>query len=130
MLLAADQPHALGRIYHIADGARTTIGELVGALAESLDCPPPQARVIPLGLARLLCGVGVWLGRLRLRRWEPLISPAALRFLGTSRFVDIRRAREELGYSPRIGYREGVADTVRWLEAHAHDSTPFAHSAL
>lgn len=128
MLLAAEKPRAIGRIYHITDGSRTTIGEFVETIAEALKCPTPRARVIPLRLARALCGVGVLLGRWKIRRWQPVISPAALRFLGTSRFIDIRRAREELGYSPRVDLRDGIAATIGWIEEHSHESNLFAHS--
>jgi nucleoside-diphosphate-sugar epimerase len=101
---------------------------LVARLADLQGCPAPQ-RILPLPVARFLCWLGDWMGRLKLRRHRPpVISPAALRFLGTSRWVDIARAREELGYQPRVTIREGLADTLRWLEEQSHEPADLAHS--
>jgi nucleoside-diphosphate-sugar epimerase len=112
MLLAARAPGAAGRIYHITDGSRTTIGNFVEHLADQAGCPRPRPWF-------LLPGFIVWpvLGLLNLvRRVYPRcpdpIKPGPLRFLATSRYVEIRRAREELGYAPRVDYRAGLADAV------------------
>lgn len=128
MLRAAATPAARGQIYHITDGSRTTIGELVEYLAELQGCPQPE-RIIPMRMARALCGVGEFLGRLHLRFWAPIISPASLRFLGTSRWVDIRRAREELGYAPQVSMREGVAASLRWIEEHGREPAYLSRSS-
>jgi nucleoside-diphosphate-sugar epimerase len=123
--LAARVPAARGRVYHITDGSRTTIGELVDCLAEQLGCVPPR-RVLPFGVARAACVVFELLGRVR-RKPAP-ITRAALRFLGTSRFVDIRRARAELGYQPEMLYREGITATLQWLKEQAHGPADIALS--
>jgi nucleoside-diphosphate-sugar epimerase len=123
--LAARVPAARGRVYHITDGSRTTIGQLVDFLAQELGSPPPQ-RVLRFGVARTACVLFEWLGRLR-RRPAP-ITRAALRFLGTSRFVDIGRARAELGYQPEVLYREGVPSTLQWLKEQAHGHADIAGS--
>ncbi len=131
MVQAAAVPAAYGRIYHITDGSRTSIGAFVGRLAELLRCPPPQ-KVLPFFVPYLGCVVFELLAGLRLRRAPAPINRAALRFLGTSRFVDIRRAREELGYVPRVSYQEGLADAVRALQqadvlrGPHHEPTPTA----
>jgi nucleoside-diphosphate-sugar epimerase len=108
MMLAADSQRAAGRTYNITDGSRTTIGELVGHLARVLDCEVPK-RVLPTVVPRVansLCGL--------LGRAGP-ISPSALRFLGTSRHVDIRRAEEELGFHPQVPVAQGVPAMADWL---------------
>lgn len=112
MLLAGNCSVVPGRVYHISDGSRTTIGQFVDRLADLLGCPSPK-KVRPLWLARTACAVLELVSRWRGR--PPPISRAALRFLGTSRFVDISRARAELGYQPRIGYQDGLADALRWF---------------
>jgi nucleoside-diphosphate-sugar epimerase len=119
MLLASAIPVASGRIYHITDGSRTTIGQFVDALAEQLGCQPPR-RVMSYTVPYLACHAFEWLRWLHLYRGQPPITRAALRFLGTSRFVDIRRAREELGYAPQIDFRTGLAETVRQFKEHCH----------
>jgi nucleoside-diphosphate-sugar epimerase len=118
MRLAADlkSPAKPGRVYQITDGSRTTIGELVGCLAELLGCPVPT-KVLPFALPWLGCRIFELLKPV-LRRPGP-INRAGLRFLGTSRYVDIRRAREELGYEPQVSYRTGMAAAVRWFKEHS-----------
>jgi nucleoside-diphosphate-sugar epimerase len=132
LLCAAQVPAARGRVYHVTDGSRTTIGEFVSRLAELLGCPPPRL-VLPFFVPYLGCFAAEFLGRTGLRRGPARINRATLRFLGTSRFVDISRARRELAYTPRIMYREGLAATVQWLEGQPHAQSavaePFAGSA-
>jgi nucleoside-diphosphate-sugar epimerase len=111
MLLAAHAPGARGRIYQITDGSRTTIGELVEQLAERVGCPVPQ-KVLSYYVPALACRLLGTLQRLKLRKKPGPINRASLRFLGTSRFVDIRRAREELGYAPQVALPEGLDSCV------------------
>jgi nucleoside-diphosphate-sugar epimerase len=123
MLLAADAPEAAGRIFHITDGSRTTIGQFVGRLAELTGSRRPRW-VLP--------GPLVWsvLGTLNLvRRLYPRcplpIQPGPLRFLATSRFVDIRPAREYLNYVPRWGHREGLANALEGDSALFQQGVPY-----
>jgi nucleoside-diphosphate-sugar epimerase len=113
MLLAAEAPGAAGRIYHITDGTRTTIGEFIDRLADLSGCPRPQ-RMMPRVVVRSLMPL-LALARHLHPRFPLPIGPGPLRFLGTSRYVDIRRARDELGYAPQIDYRAGLTDAVAGL---------------
>lgn len=105
--LAARASGAAGRTYNITDGTKTTIGSLVAELARVLGCQEPK-RVLPSVVPRVANSVCGLVGR------PGPVSPSALRFLGSSRFVDIRRARAELGFEPRIRVAEGV-ETMRTL---------------
>jgi nucleoside-diphosphate-sugar epimerase len=119
LLLAAEKPQASGRIYHITDGSRTTIGELVDYLAELSGATPPE-KVLPLAIPKTACLVFEWLQRLKLRSKPGPINRVGLRFLGTSRSIDISRARSELGYEPQVSFREGLAATVQALKSRDH----------
>lgn len=114
LILAGKTPAAKGRIYNITDGSRTTIAEFATCLAELLGAPPPTKR-LPYAIPYLGCVFFELLGKIKKRKKPAPINRPALRFLGTSRFVDIRRAREELGYQPRMMYREGMAATLPWI---------------
>jgi len=126
ILLAGAKPGTAGRIYHVADGSRTTIGQFVDVLAELMDCPPPR-RSLPLIVPRTACVLFETLQRLGLRKKPGPINRAGLRFLGTSRWVDIQRARAELGFSPRIQFREGLAQTIVRSGTPAAERPAFAH---
>ena len=57
------------------------------------------------GLAEAICApLGI----------EPPIYRRRVDFFTKSRAFDISRARAELGYSPRIGLREGIGRTLQW----------------
>ncbi len=109
MLLAGEMREAASRTYNIADGTATTIGELVSELARALNCSEPT-RVLPKLVPRIANSICGLMGK------KGPISTSALRFLGTSRQVDISRARKELGFNPQIHVTAGInsiADSLR-----------------
>jgi nucleoside-diphosphate-sugar epimerase len=108
MILAGHATSATSRVYNVTDGSRTTIGQLVGKMAEVMGCPEPK-KVMPSIVPRLANSVCGLLGR------NGPVTPSALRFLGTSRHVDIARARSELGFDPRVGIAEGLQGMASWL---------------
>jgi nucleoside-diphosphate-sugar epimerase len=114
MRRAARTPAARGRAYHITDGSRTRIGEFIDCLAELLGCPRPQ-KVLPFAVPYLGCLVFETLAALRLYRGRAPISRTGMNYLGYSRVIDIARARRELGYEPRIAYRDGLALALKDL---------------
>jgi nucleoside-diphosphate-sugar epimerase len=119
ILLAGRTPASRGRVYHITDGSRTTIGQFIDRLAELIRCPPPR-KVLPYAVPYLACVLFQSLAALHLYRGRPPISRASLRHLGTSRFFGIERATRELGYIPRVLYQEGLSNAVKWMEDHSH----------
>jgi 2-alkyl-3-oxoalkanoate reductase len=129
MLLAGRCDHASGRIYHVTDGTRTTLEEVVAFLAGVLAVEPPH-RVIPRFVVRAGCRFGARLVRFGILRRAPLTWSEML-FVGTSRYVDISRAKEELGYAPRVTFREGMAATLKWIQEQTNErAQPFAAPAI
>jgi nucleoside-diphosphate-sugar epimerase len=102
---------------------------MVEHLAQLSGCEPPQ-KVLPYIIPAAACRLFEGLRRLRLMRGPGPINRTALRFLGTSRSLDISRARKELGYEPKIGFREGMAATVQWIQEHDQEPThaPTTHA--
>lgn len=125
LLLAAEKPAASGRVYNITDGATTTIGQLIDCLAEASGTPRPE-KVLPLVVPKAACLVFETLQRLKLRSKPGPINRVGLRFLGTSRSIDISRARRDLGYEPRVKFPDGMIANVRALQAaeKKHDAVP------
>jgi nucleoside-diphosphate-sugar epimerase len=119
LLLAGRSTGAGGRIYHITDGSRTTIGELASFLAGCLGCRPPGF-VLPYFLPYVGCVGFELLSRLWGGPVPAPISRSELLFLGTSRFVDVSRARSELGYVPRVGYRDGLPPALQWINEQSY----------
>jgi nucleoside-diphosphate-sugar epimerase len=119
VILAGTVPAARGKIYNVTDGSRTTIGELADTIAQTLGCPPPQKR-LPFFVPQLACVLFDVIGLVK--KVKAPINRASLRFLGTSRFVDIGRARQELGYAPQVSVKDGIPASLRELRPSSSES--------
>ena len=107
--LAAETPGAAGQIYIITGSEAPTLKELVAEIASIAQVPPPRVRlpVWPFWMAGALCeSVCVPLGI------EPPIYRRRVDFFTKNRWFDISRARNELGYSPKVSLRDGIARTL------------------
>lgn len=107
--LCATVPGAAGRTYILAGGEVTTLNELTTLIAEEARVSPPRLHlpVWPFRTAGAICeALCAPLGI------EPPIYRRRVDFFTKSRAFDISRARAELGYSPRVGLREGIRRTL------------------
>jgi nucleoside-diphosphate-sugar epimerase len=109
--LCGEVPAAAGRTYILAGGEVTTLGELIGLIAEEARVPRPRLRlpVWPFWIAGAACEAlcapfGI----------EPPIYRRRVDFFTKSRAFDISRARTELGYAPQVSLREGIRRTLEW----------------
>ena len=106
LLAAAATPGAAGRTYNAADGSDITWSRYFGDLARLANTPPPRSA--PLALARPAATLFELLWKLLPFRRRPPISHEALNLVGSHHRLPIDRARQELGYLPRIGYEEAL----------------------
>ena len=114
-LLRGEHPAAANRIYILAGAEVTTLNALVGLVAEGAGVPAPTRHVPvwPFWVAGAVCeAVCVPL------RIEPPIFRRRVDFFTKSRAFDITRARTEVGFTPRIGLREGIRRTLDWYRTH------------
>lgn len=109
--LAARRPEALGQVFTIGGPRYTTLRELVDTVADVLGRPRPRLRVPyrPVYWASVVCervcrALGV----------EPPLFPRRVEFFALDRAFDISRAREVLGYEPRVDLETGLRRTARW----------------
>jgi dihydroflavonol-4-reductase len=109
--LCGEHPAAANRTYILAGGEVTTLNELVAVVADVAGVPVPRVHlpVWPFRAAGAVCeAVCAPFGI------EPPVYRRRVDFFTKSRAFDISRARHELGYTPRIGLREGIARTLDW----------------
>lgn len=107
--LAAEAPIAAGRTYILAGDEAPTLKELVLEIAGLADVAAPRFRlpVWPFWLAGALCeAVCVPLGI------EPPIFRRRVKFFTSNRWFDISRARNELGFAPKVSLHDGIRRTL------------------
>jgi nucleoside-diphosphate-sugar epimerase len=112
---AGEEPAGANGTYILAGAEVTTVNELVKLVAEVAGVRPPRLHlpVWPFWLAGAACeAVCVPLGI------EPPIYRRRVDFFTKSRAFDISRARREIGYSPKVGLRDGIALTLAWYREH------------
>ena len=103
-----------GQAYFITNHEPLPIGELLNRILAAAQAPP-VTKQIPAALAY---GVGACLETaysLLGKQDEPRMTRFLARQLSTAHWFDQRRAREELGYTPRISITEGLERLARWF---------------
>ena len=113
--LCGEVARAAGRTYILAGGDVPTLNDLAAMIAQEAQVPPPRLHlpVWPVWLAGAACeALCAPLGL------EPPLYRRRVDFFTKSRAFDISRAREELGYAPAVGLREGIHRTLAWYREH------------
>ena len=119
-VLALRHEAAPGHAFNVSDGLDITWKEFTDGLAKGFGCP--QVRwSLPYWMAN---GIGFSLEHsYRLLRkttrlnTQPLLSRQAVHMLGNDQDFSNRKAREMLGWEPRIDYVTGLEATLAWLRA-------------
>jgi nucleoside-diphosphate-sugar epimerase len=113
--LCGEVPAAAGRTYILAGGEVTTLNELTRMIADAAGVLPPRLHlpVWPFWIAGALCEAACAPFRI-----EPPLYRRRVDFFTKSRAFDISRARQELGFAPAVGLRDGIRWTLGWYREH------------
>ncbi|MGC8623430.1 MAG: NAD-dependent epimerase/dehydratase family protein [Candidatus Micrarchaeia archaeon] len=98
MLLAKENKVSRGKVYNLTDGQAHTQEFLFDFIADKLKVPRPSKHVSELLVRFLAKQYG--------------IDSDELRFLMSSRLIDISKIRNELGYSPLIDIEKGGSSMI------------------
>lgn len=114
LLLAASEPKARGRIYNAADPGGITFARYVGDLARLAGARPPKGA--PRSVAWVLGVLCEALWKVLPMGRRPPITREALNLAAARYRLPIDRARDELGYHPRVTYPEALADLETYVQ--------------
>jgi len=119
--LAATVPEARGRAYLAGDEYPVTLTELVRSVGMAIGADVRILRwpwyslalACAAGMERVSKAIGV----------KPPVFRRRLSWFKTNRAFRIDRAREELGYRPRVSLRDGLARTAAWYRSSGYLTT-------
>ncbi len=110
---AAERPASVGRTYNACDDNGITWRRYFSDLAQLAGASPPKA--INKRLATIAAGGAETAFRLLRRAERPPITREALNLVSANHRVPITRARNELGYEPRVGYKDAMKAIAAYL---------------
>jgi UDP-N-acetylglucosamine 4-epimerase len=93
------EPDAIGRVYNVAVGQRTTLKQLHDAIASALRVERPSLQIA-----------------------APHFAPFRAGDVRHS-LADVSLARDKLGYVPTHSMREGLAEAVAWYVERSKDAS-------
>jgi len=115
-LLAAAVPAASGQVYNVMDDGETTWKQYFDAVCDALGCRRPRLSVPSRIAWPLACGVEAAAKAVRMK--DPPLTRYRIRAVMADAHYSTRKAKEELGYQPRISTREGIRRTVEWYREY------------
>lgn len=110
--LAMDVEKAVGEVFLIAGERAITTRELVDVFCRVLNVPRPKIQIPHWAGVALAAGSEKVCGILKI---EPPISMRTLEFFDTNNAFDISKAREILGFNPKVSFEDGLGNTRNWL---------------
>jgi len=116
-VLAAQSDRRRGDAYLIADEQYYTLDDLVRAIGDALGIAVEIRHYPfrPLWLAALACETVY-----KILPLEPPLFRRRVDWFRQNRAFDIRKARVELGYEPKVTLREGLRATAAWYRAQRY----------
>jgi len=107
LLLAAEHPAAVGRVYAVAEPTRLTWREALTTLASLLGGRPPR-RLLPTAPTQAVASVLERAYGIAMPASEPTLTRYRTALLGTGLHVRVDAAEAELGWRARVPWREAL----------------------
>jgi nucleoside-diphosphate-sugar epimerase len=110
ILLAVEKPGIDGETFNIRDERLVTREEFISTVSDYLGKPQPKH--VPEWIGRTLVGPVEWIARRRGRKTPPMLTRAQIKFMTLNLDYSIAKAKRELGYRPRIDFRDGIVEAL------------------
>jgi nucleoside-diphosphate-sugar epimerase len=114
ILLCGTRPEAVGQTFILTGETPLTLNRLAAEIAEALDVAPPRLRlpVTPVYLLGHLCEL-----TFKPLGLQPPIYRRRVDFFRKDRAFSIAKAKEKLGFQPKVDVKRGLRATAGWYEA-------------
>jgi len=114
IMLAAGKDIAIGRAYNLTDGSKVTTRRFFEDLLNiiGIDYKLRSFPYVPAYVAAYCCELYAILKRFQI---YPPLTRYTVRMGKYDQMFDISRAMNELGYKPRVLYKEGLAGMIRYV---------------
>ena len=109
LLLSAERGHGA---YFVADAEQGTLKSVIGGLLATRGVKAGD-KSVSFGMAWMLAGVMGFFWKLLRLKGEPPITRQMLGLIGKPFTLNIQKAERELGYVPKVTWREGIAGMQR-----------------
>jgi 2-alkyl-3-oxoalkanoate reductase len=113
LLLALDQPQALGEAYNIGNDLPLSQREFLTALAREIGARPPRLRV-PYRVLYAVAYAAERVAQATGSRREPVVTRHGVNLFGTDNRHAIDKAWHELGYTPHVPLTDGIRLAADW----------------
>jgi len=112
-ILAANSPDAAGEVFNLVSDGEITQRQFFDLLCDLMGLPHIRHRV-PFWLADAAGFIGELAGRATRRKTAPAVSRSGIALLSRPTFFSNEKARDRLGWQPRMNVREGLERAVAW----------------
>lgn len=116
-VLAANHPGAAGETYNLSSAGEITQQQLLNTLCDALGRPHVTTRVPQRAAFRIAMIMEIIGWVIRLKR-APYVTRQGVSLITRPTQFSSRKAREELGWSPRVSISEGLQRTLQWMAEH------------
>lgn len=114
--LALDNPKAVGEVFNLTDGEKTSKKRFITSIAKGMNLPSPFFIPVPLWLAKLIASSMEKKALKNGAQQAPKVTRANIKFLGLNLDFSIEKAKRILGYAPIKTFDEGIAETLNWYK--------------
>jgi nucleoside-diphosphate-sugar epimerase len=107
---------AMNEIYNISNGAPVVLWDAISDVLTRLNRKPPTKK-IPFKIIKLIAQFLELKSRLT-NKAEPALTQYGVGTLAISLTMDISKAKNLLGYQPKVTTEEAIDEFVKWYTAH------------
>jgi nucleoside-diphosphate-sugar epimerase len=115
-ILAAENAASVGEVYNLSSHGEVTQRKLLDSLTAEFGLPPITKQV-PFRMARNLAFLQELWAKMTFSKMPPTITRRAIYLVGRPPLFSTEKARQRLGWQPKVKIEEGVRRTLEWLFA-------------